>query len=693
MEATQGSLLRFMEGADKRFIIPVYQRNYDWKKEQCETLLEDLIAVFRNQLATHFFGSIVFVGDDNSSGPEYSIIDGQQRLTTISLLLLAIYNCISDKNIESSILNAKKIRDSYLIDEYSTDEVKLKLKLIKNDRVAYESLFLDEDRVSDSKINGNYNYFYKRISNMEINEIEGVLLAIQKLVVVKISIKPNHGDNPQLIFESLNSTGLDLEEADKIRNFILMDLTVEDQEIYYTKYWAKIENETLHNVSAFIRFYLAIKEQKLYSPSLLYKNFKQFVLIKKFDDKSILLRDLLKYAQYYNRILCAEGNEGYNGSITRIKMMDLSMVYPFLMELFDAQANNLVTYDELAEILRILETYIIRRVICGISFESLNKTFAFMGNTIKNLVEDEKISYIVAFKYVILNYTGHYRFPRDFEFEEKFIQRDIYSISPRYKKYIFAEIENYDNRERLDIYSQLDNGDLSIEHIMPQTLKEEWKEELGANWEIIHEKYVHTIGNLTLTAYNSKYSNLPFRQKRDMEKGFKESRLLLNKFVSQQEKWTEKEIKQRADFLLNRALCLWKLPECSFIKENEEDWYGLDEENIDYTGKQISQYRFLNDVTPATDWTAMFKNIANTLYRLDATPFESIVNKEFPENRVLEKRFSKTADNLRNPHEVAEGIYIETNLNTQAKIDMLRVLLLQYNVDLQDLTFKLKTNE
>ncbi len=692
MEATQGSLLRFMEGADKRFIIPVYQRNYDWKKEHCETLLEDLIAVYRNQLATHFFGSIVFVGDDNASGPEYSIIDGQQRLTTISLLLLAIYNYINDKNIESKILNAKKIRDSYLVDEYSTEEVKLKLKLIKNDRVAYESLFSDETRVSDSKINGNYIYFYKRISNMEINEIEGVYLAIQKLVVVKISIKPTHGDNPQLIFESLNSTGLDLEEADKIRNFILMDLKVEEQEKYYTKYWSKIESETLYNVSTFIRFYLAIKEQKLYSPSLLYKNFKQYVIIKKFDDKSILLKDLLKYAKYYNKILSAEGNEGYNGSITRIKMMDLSMVYPFLMELFDAQASHMISKNDFEEILKILETYIIRRVICGISFESLNKTFAFMGNTIKNLVDDEKISYIVAFKYVILNYTGHYRFPRDFEFEEKFIQRDIYSISPKYKKYIFAEIENYDNKERLDIYSQLDNGELSIEHIMPQTLKEEWKKELGEDWEIVHEKYIHTIGNLTLTGYNSKYSNYPFQRKRDMDKGFKESRLFLNKFVGQQEKWTEYEMKKRAEFLLERALLIWKLPECSFVKENEEDWYGLDEETIDYTGKQISQYRFLNDVIPATDWTAMFRDIANTLYRLDATPFESIVNKEFPENRILEKRFSKTADTLRNYHRVADGIYIETKLNTQAKIDMLRVLLSQYNVDLQDLAFKLKAD-
>lgn len=202
MDALQSYLLRFMEGADKRFSIPVYQRNYDWKKEHCETLMDDLISVYRNNISSHFFGSIVFVGEELASGTEFCIIDGQQRLTTISLLLLAIYNYVTQNNLETNIINPRKIKDSYLVDEYAPEELKLKLKLAKNDKDAYERLFKHETTIESSSITGNYNYFYNRISNMEISELDGLFSAIQKLLIVKISINPSRGDDPQLIFES-----------------------------------------------------------------------------------------------------------------------------------------------------------------------------------------------------------------------------------------------------------------------------------------------------------------------------------------------------------------------------------------------------------------------------------------------------------------------------------------------------------
>lgn len=691
MDAIQSYLLRFMEGSDKRFVIPVYQRNYDWKKEHCETLMEDLISIYRNNISSHFFGSLVFVGEELASGTEFSIIDGQQRLTTISLLLLAIYNYVTENKIETHIINPRKIRDSYLVDEYAPDELKLKLKLAKNDKDAYEKLFSHDSFVENSSVTGNYSYFYNRISHMEPSELDGLFSAIQKLIIVKISINPAHGDDPQLIFESLNSTGLGLEEADKVRNFILMGLNSDIQSEYYTQYWSKIETLTSHNVSTFLRYYLAIKEQKLWPTDKLYKFFKAYVLENNLNtDIIFLLKDLLKYAHYYSDVINADGITGYKGSLTKLRLLDFSIVYPFAMELFEALDSNLVSESDLDEIFLSIESYIARRIICGIDSGSLNKMFAFMGKNIKDLIIKEKISYLVAFKYTILNKVGHYRFPRDNEFEEKFLTKDIYNTKSNYKKYFLAELENYDNKEKIDVYGQLDSGDLTIEHIMPQTLSPQWKLELGENFDKIHEEYLHTIGNLTLTGYNSKYSNLSFTEKCNIDKGFNESRLFLNKFVAQQSHWTDATIQKRAHRLFERALNIWKIPESSFTKSNEDDWIGLDEDNIDYTGKSICQFKFLTDLTPISDWTSMYKDICKALLLLDRSSFISFVNAEFPENKTIKKRFSTSDAGMRNPFMIESDIYIELNLNTQTKIEMLRILFNHFNIDYQDLSFKLK---
>ena len=276
MRANEKLLLRFLESSDTNFVIPVYQRNYDWKKEQCKQLYDDCINVIKNNYKTHFFGTIVSIYNDNGRNREYLIIDGQQRITTVSLMLLAIFNILKEELLTTNDIIKEKIINQYLINQYIGDDKKLKLKPIKDDRVAFEKLFnTDEEFIEESNITTNYKYFYKRILEEEIS-IDELYTAIERLMIVEIELK-NGEDDPQLIFESLNSTGLELNEADKVRNFILMGQSIQKQEKLYNNYWHKVERNTLYRVTDFIRDYITMKENKIYNVNKIYINFKRYI--------------------------------------------------------------------------------------------------------------------------------------------------------------------------------------------------------------------------------------------------------------------------------------------------------------------------------------------------------------------------------------------------------------------------------
>lgn len=232
MKASESCMYRFLDGADKKFIIPVYQRPYSWKKSNCKELFNDLMEVYKKGYENHFFGSIVYVAQEDSGHHEYIIIDGQQRITTVSLLLLAIRNYIlSNETIQNIGIKTNKITNAYLIDEYADEDENLKLKLIQEDKEIYEKLVKNEEvGEPDSNIVINYNYFLREISKLNADELKGLYDSIMKLVIVNISLNPANGDDPQLIFESLNSTGLDLLESDKIRNYVLMNMSIKEQD-------------------------------------------------------------------------------------------------------------------------------------------------------------------------------------------------------------------------------------------------------------------------------------------------------------------------------------------------------------------------------------------------------------------------------------------------------------------------------
>lgn len=680
MNAKEGYILRFLDGADKKFIIPVYQRVYSWKTANCELLFNDLMGLYHNKYKSHFFGSIVYVENDIGGCNEYVIIDGQQRITTVSLLLLAIRNYVLESNIHTEKINPNKITKAFLTDEYANDEKKLKLKLVQGDNDAYDRLMAHGEPIENNNITINYNYFYSKLVDLSSEEIDGLYDAITKLMIVNISLKPQNGDDPQLIFESLNSTGIDLEESDKIRNYVLMKMEALQQEKVYRNYWEILEKIVVkQDLSKFIRYFLAKKTRSLPDEKKLYFAFKAYREESVSDDSIVkLLADMLKYAAYYKKIKSAKiTDDKYYGRLARINKLEVNTVIPLLFDLLEAHDNGNLSDDELNEAVGIIENYIVRRIVCGLPTSMLNKTFVYIGEEIARYISHDGASYIDALKYAILSKTGKSRFPNDRDFVEKFAMFELYNAKSSVRKYIFERLENYKSRERVAIEEQIEKGQLTIEHIMPQTLTTEWQRHLGGNYELIHAKYKDTIGNLTLTAYNSDYSNLTFERKRDMpDKGFSCSKLELNKFLAGCNTWTEQQIIDRAELLSDWALRIWDAPQTNFEPNIVEDWIALDDE-YDFTNKSIVKMIFMGDEINATNITDAYKKVMTTLYMLDPVRFTD------SDLSVV----SSVASKLRNAYELGRLMYIETHLSSQAKISAIREIFRVFEIDLNELTF------
>lgn len=686
MKASEEMLFRLLDGGDKRFVIPVYQRPYSWKKTNCELLIKDLLNLSqRNDDATHFFGSIVYVVNNIGSCNEYIIIDGQQRITTISLLLLAIRNYITNNSLSIGI-NAIEITNRYLTDAYSDSAKKLKLKLVQGDDDAYDRLIEKAQPIANNNVTVNYNFFYETISSLSENEIKGLYDAIRKLIIVNISLNPNNGDDPQLIFESLNSTGLDLEEADKIRNYVLMKMTSSQQERIYKNYWEKLENKvSKEDINKFIRHYLAVKTRELANENKLYFAFKSYREKNSALQIEDILSDILIYADFYKQIKNAKLKDKtiYLNTIARINKLEVNTVTPLLFDLFFAKSQSLLTEEEMSICVSIIESYIARRIICGLPTSALNKIFVGMGGEIQRYMDKHGATFIDALKFSVLSKTGKSRFPTDHDFAEKFMVYELYNAKPNTRKYFFERLENYNNRERIAVEEQIDNGELTIEHIMPQTLTKEWKDNLGEKWELTHSKYIDTVGNLTLTAYNSDYSNSLFITKKTLvDKGFDYSKLSLNTYIKTCNTWTEEQIIERAKILLDWAQKIWQMPITSFVPDVVEEWTTLDDE-IDFTNKTVIKIDVLGDEIACDNITDAYKKVNAVLYMLDPVLFANIEN----------NYHSELCSNLRSPFELSPTMFIETNLSSQHKINILRELFDNFNIDYQDLKFLVRPKQ
>lgn len=686
MKGSELRLIEYMEGSKKRFIIPVYQRNYDWKIENCKQLYDDLIQVIKNNSKTHFFGSIVSVYEPSGRNTEFLIIDGQQRLTTMSLLFLAMYNLLEEKIIISEDESLKdQIYEDFLVDKYQPQEKRMKLKPIKNDQKAFSKLFNSkDDYIKDSNLTINYSYFYERIQKQEIT-IDELFDAICRLEIINITL--NNEDNPQLIFESLNSTGLDLSEGDKIRNYILMGLPKQKQDEYYEKYWNCIEKCTKYDVSSFIRDYLSVKQLVIPSQKKVYINFKKYV-----EDSSLkiieILEDLLSYAKRYNILLCGKtSSKELNSCINRLNRLETTVTRPFFLEVLRLYDENQINLNEVAEAFSITESYLFRRTICDLPTNALNKIFLLLNREIMRY-DGTDSNYIEKLKFALLSKKDRARFPNDDDFSLMFTEKPIYQMNSKNKIYILERLENFGTLEDKDIYRHYDEGEYSIEHIMPQHLTPAWIKELGDSYEEIHDTWLHRIANLTLTAYNSKYSNSTFVEKKTMKNGFEDSGIRLNTYVSKKDKWTLAELRDRNDYLLKRALDIWVFPSTNYKpQEKQLDSYTLDDEASFLSGRQIAKFVYKGTEQPVVSWVEMYTKVLRALYLEDKTIITKIAlstDDELSIHFSTNKRIFKKCD------EIGDNVYVQTNTNTQSKLSVLNRLYKLYGMNPTDLVFYLR---
>lgn len=677
-----------MQGSDKRFIIPVYQRNYDWRIENCKQLYDDLIAIVRKGRSSHFFGSIVSVHSDGEFN-EYLIIDGQQRLTTISLLMLAMYNVMKAGILTPLQSNlADKIYKTYLIDEWQEEDTRIKLKPVKNDSTAFGLLFKDSDEyIQGSNLTVNYNYFYSRIQKEEIS-IDELYSAITKLEIINITL--NKDDNPQLIFESLNSTGLALSEGDKIRNFILMGLPTKEQNEYYDKYWNKIELCTNYDVSMFMRDYLSVKQQAIPSMNRVYVTFKAYVEENKFETESLLI-DLLDYAKWYEILLKGKTTDKkLNACIYRLNRLETTITRPFFLEVLRmmTKGSPALSLQDAREIFLLTENYLFRRSICDLPTNALNKIFLMLHREIIRF-DGTETDYLEKFKYALLSKQERGRFPNNEEFAEAMGNRQIYLMNIKNKAYIFERLENYGIDEDKDIYRHLDEGTYSIEHIMPQHLTPQWVNELGDDYEDIHETWLHRLANLTLTAYNSKYSNNTFADKRDMDKGFRQSGLRLNTWIANQEKWTLDELEKRCGMLVSRSLNIWPMPSTSYQPaEKQLDSYTL-EDDVDLSGREIVRFGYKNTEQPVDSWITMMAQVLKILHAEDKSVLARLAHTDNQDDE-LNDYISDNPSDLRGALELDQNIYLERNTSTSTKLSVLKKFFKAYGQNPGELIFYLK---
>lgn len=667
----------------RQFRIPVYQRNYDWKFENCEKLFKDIIECSKEN-KVHFIGTIVYLNYCNSSAlDDCLIIDGQQRITTLVLLIKALRDIAKKQENDTVKNDAEECLFNTNCDEVN----RLKLKPIKKDNIQLK--FLLDDRINEvnkkSNIYKNYETFLKLINSelekgMNLSDIWNGLLNLE---LVEITLEKDK-DNAQLIFESINSTGVDLTPSDLIRNYLLMDLKdSEEQENLYEKYWLYIEenlnsidsNKT--NLEKYFYDFLIMKNKSYIKETEIYEVFKKYCKENSYTKEDVLI-ELKKFSKYYKLLIGAENPE-YSQEIVKacemFRILNHNTAYPFFMLVLNDYENRIINEEELKRILNFFGIYALRRLICGIPSSNLRRFYSNLYYKIFKK-EENKNKYYKAIEAYICTLKTEDVFPSDTLFKEHLKTENLYK-KPSILKYLLEKVENYNSNETLNF------DDLTIEHIMPQTLSKSWRDMLGKNYNIIHEKYLHTIGNLSVTGYNSKYSNESFEKKKELMREYKTNVIRLNESILNSEKWGKDEIEERANQIISIIMKIYSYPE-NIDKTIEFDIFVERKlgENIDnIKNLKMFGFKFLNDTYENLYYITILIDVAKILYEIDSNILKRIASSNYKYQNGTRIIFSNNSDNINNPAEIAEDVYMETNFNRESIEGLIQYLLKEYSIN------------
>lgn len=667
MEARNSNLDNLIKLNDIQFVIPVYQRNYDWTEKHCKVLLNDIIEAGKNK-KEHFIGSIVYVNDNKpaTSVKELIVVDGQQRLTTIYLIYLRLYNLLPNGN---PIKN--RIYEQYLINKFAVQpSQKLKLKLTENNNKFLKHLLNTPITIIKGKSNIIDNYIYFE-NNINAGNYKEVLYGLSYLNIIDMALDRNI-DDPQRIFESLNSTGLALSQGDLIRNYILMKLNSKEQEEIYEKYWeyiekdAKDESKNENMVSDFIRDFMTSEYNKIPNKSRVYEEFKEKYSIDNLNEIKNYLGVLKEYASYYNKLLNPkkENDKDISLKLENIKSLEVNVSYPFFLKIYKDYNDNIIDKNKFIYIIDLIESFVFRRFICDVPTNAMNKIFMTLYRQI------DKNNYVKSLEEYLCKLEFSLKFPKDEEFISKFKEKNIYeSIAQKKKMYLFNKLEQGLGKEVVDF----NKTDLTIEHIFPQNPDGAWEEDLTEEEYSIAEKNLHKIANLTLSANNGALGNKRFIEKKNMnidngQQGYIYSSLWLNEYLKQIEEWKPKNIEERFDKIKERFLQVWRYPNIVIVNNNiEVNIFNADNP----TGKKLEYIKFngeeYNDIT---DVSKLFSFILKYYY---SEKEELFFTDEI--QKVIKITTNKKELVSDYPIQLSDIYYAENTYSSDKKFDLIKKLI------------------
>lgn len=695
MKIESGRMLNdYIEPNKKQYCIPVFQRDYAWTEEQCTKLFEDIVMAYKKD-RPHFCGSFVYAPLGSKKHIDsYIIIDGQQRFTTLYILIKALADSADDDRDKDALQRYLYNEDKF--DRYGLDEKsKLKLKPVKTDNDQLLLLMSGKIEQMDKSRRGiiyhNYMLFMQLIKSfLEESSANSVLMindGIEKLICADIRLDTD--DNAQEIFERINSTGIKLGLADLIRNYILMTDT--DQERLYEEYWLTVQNllpeKLLDN---FFIDYLNMKSDGFVKESEAYKSFKQVYVEGKYDNEK-MLQEILHYAKQYYVFCYGSSDFGaeVNKALAGLRKLKQTTVYLFLFRVFDDYENGIINKNELARVLKMLLSYSIRRLVCEIGSNTLRGLYKTLYGRVFEQKENKNTYYdsLVSF---FLQQTSKNTIPSDNEFVTALQEKNLYSKNALCK-YLLCAIENQGKET-------LDTENLSIEHIMPQNknLSMSWQKMLGENWQSVHEKYLHTLGNLTLTGYNSELGDKPFEKKKEKLEETITHIAVLYSDVKDKSEWNSVNMEKRAKRLAEIILKLFPIEQPKTKIEFTDPHYKLYTlaNPDDATYKTVNYFEFLGERVNVSSFAEMVRSIAQILYDMDNSIIDDMAKKHEPLPEWTTPAFSYEEDGVRNPFKLRNcNIYISTGYSASACIFFIRGLMKKYEFDIsEDFVYSAKPN-